>query len=163
MIRNVSGCYYVTMCSVGNKLTCAVEQPTQSLGVDQVTARGSQLGAPVGAAGTASSGGAGALPSHSPGSCRRERALCGVDAGILQTVCYAPCVALLKKAIEGVFTYSYFPVPFRLLYSLAFNARFLRHLWSLISSMTTRMITGYVSHGFLDWTERGKWHLMKGL
>lgn len=30
----------------------------------------------------------------------------------------------------------------RLLYSLAFNARFLRHLWSLISSMTTRMITG---------------------
>ncbi|XP_047552066.1 ubiquitin-protein ligase E3C isoform X5 [Lutra lutra] len=30
----------------------------------------------------------------------------------------------------------------RLLYSLAFNARFLRHLWFLISSMTTRMITG---------------------
>ncbi|XP_054430760.1 ubiquitin-protein ligase E3C [Pteronotus mesoamericanus] len=30
----------------------------------------------------------------------------------------------------------------RLLYSLAFNARFLRHLWVLISSMTTRMITG---------------------
>ncbi|XP_029444361.1 ubiquitin-protein ligase E3C isoform X2 [Rhinatrema bivittatum] len=30
----------------------------------------------------------------------------------------------------------------RLLYSLAFNARFLRHLWHLISSMTTRMITG---------------------
>lgn len=30
----------------------------------------------------------------------------------------------------------------RLLYSLAFNARFLRHLWLLISSMTTRMITG---------------------
>ncbi|XP_062424822.1 ubiquitin-protein ligase E3C isoform X2 [Rhea pennata] len=30
----------------------------------------------------------------------------------------------------------------RLLYSLAFNARFLRHLWYLISSMTTRMITG---------------------
>ncbi|XP_036102269.1 ubiquitin-protein ligase E3C isoform X2 [Molossus molossus] len=32
----------------------------------------------------------------------------------------------------------------RLLYSLAFNARFLRHLWVLISSMTTRMITGSV-------------------
>ncbi|XP_030054505.1 ubiquitin-protein ligase E3C isoform X2 [Microcaecilia unicolor] len=31
---------------------------------------------------------------------------------------------------------------FRLLYSLAFNARFLRHLWYLISSMTTKMITG---------------------
>ncbi|XP_075068217.1 ubiquitin-protein ligase E3C [Mixophyes fleayi] len=30
----------------------------------------------------------------------------------------------------------------RLLYSLAFNARFLRHLWYLISSMTARMITG---------------------
>ncbi|XP_066090639.1 ubiquitin-protein ligase E3C isoform X1 [Saccopteryx bilineata] len=30
----------------------------------------------------------------------------------------------------------------RLLYSLAFNARFLRHLWALISSMTTQMITG---------------------
>uniref|UniRef100_A0A8D0HAU2 Ubiquitin-protein ligase E3C n=1 Tax=Sphenodon punctatus TaxID=8508 RepID=A0A8D0HAU2_SPHPU len=30
----------------------------------------------------------------------------------------------------------------RLLYSLAFNASFLRHLWYLISSMTTRMITG---------------------
>ncbi|XP_068091962.1 ubiquitin-protein ligase E3C [Hyperolius riggenbachi] len=30
----------------------------------------------------------------------------------------------------------------RLLYSLAFNARFLRHLWHLISSMTTKMITG---------------------
>ncbi|KAM3929082.1 ubiquitin-protein ligase E3C [Leptodactylus fuscus] len=30
----------------------------------------------------------------------------------------------------------------RLLYSLAFNARFLRHLWYLISSMTTKMITG---------------------
>ncbi|XP_073094222.1 ubiquitin-protein ligase E3C isoform X2 [Manis javanica] len=30
----------------------------------------------------------------------------------------------------------------RLLYSLAFNVRFLRHLWFLISSMTTRMITG---------------------
>ncbi|KAH0627590.1 hypothetical protein JD844_003505 [Phrynosoma platyrhinos] len=30
----------------------------------------------------------------------------------------------------------------RLLYSLAFNARFLRHLWYLICSMTTRMITG---------------------
>ncbi|GAB5568971.1 ubiquitin-protein ligase E3B isoform X5 [Prionailurus iriomotensis] len=29
-----------------------------------------------------------------------------------------------------------------LLYSLAFNARFLRHLWFLISSMTTRTITG---------------------
>lgn len=36
----------------------------------------------------------------------------------------------------------------RLLYSLAFNARFLRHLWYLISSMTTRMITGYVLHHF---------------
>lgn len=31
----------------------------------------------------------------------------------------------------------------RLLYSLAFNARFLRHLWHLITSMTTKMITGY--------------------
>ncbi|KAM5157022.1 ubiquitin-protein ligase E3C [Mantella aurantiaca] len=30
----------------------------------------------------------------------------------------------------------------RLLYSLAFNARFLRHLWHLISSMKTKMITG---------------------
>ncbi|XP_058579625.1 ubiquitin-protein ligase E3C isoform X3 [Neofelis nebulosa] len=30
----------------------------------------------------------------------------------------------------------------RLLYSLAFNARFLRHLWFLISSMATRTITG---------------------
>ncbi|XP_018409502.1 PREDICTED: ubiquitin-protein ligase E3C [Nanorana parkeri] len=30
----------------------------------------------------------------------------------------------------------------RLLYSLAFNARFLRHVWHLISSMTTKMITG---------------------
>uniref|UniRef100_A0A3Q3JF66 Ubiquitin-protein ligase E3C n=1 Tax=Monopterus albus TaxID=43700 RepID=A0A3Q3JF66_MONAL len=30
----------------------------------------------------------------------------------------------------------------RLLYSLAFNARFLRHLWHLITSMTTKMITG---------------------
>ncbi|KAJ6659296.1 hypothetical protein lerEdw1_019167 [Lerista edwardsae] len=30
----------------------------------------------------------------------------------------------------------------RLLYSLAFNARFLRHLWFLISSMTTEIITG---------------------
>lgn len=30
----------------------------------------------------------------------------------------------------------------RLLYSLAFNARFLKHVWYLISSMTTRMITG---------------------
>ncbi|OCT75503.1 ubiquitin-protein ligase E3C [Xenopus laevis] len=30
----------------------------------------------------------------------------------------------------------------RLLYSLAFNGRFLRHLWYLISSMTTKMITG---------------------
>ncbi|KAL7976493.1 hypothetical protein Chor_008442 [Crotalus horridus] len=29
-----------------------------------------------------------------------------------------------------------------LLYSLAFNARFLRHLWCLISEMKTRMITG---------------------
>ncbi|KGL74049.1 Ubiquitin-protein ligase E3C, partial [Tinamus guttatus] len=33
-------------------------------------------------------------------------------------------------------------VDLKLLYSLAFNARFLRHLWYLISSMTTRMITG---------------------
>ncbi|KAG3289177.1 hypothetical protein H1C71_025525 [Ictidomys tridecemlineatus] len=32
----------------------------------------------------------------------------------------------------------------RLLYSLAFNARFLWHLWVLISSMTTRMITGSI-------------------
>ncbi|TRY88691.1 hypothetical protein DNTS_026130 [Danionella cerebrum] len=30
----------------------------------------------------------------------------------------------------------------RLLYSLAFNARFLRHLWYLITSMKTKMITG---------------------
>ncbi|KAF7706750.1 ubiquitin-protein ligase E3C isoform X2 [Silurus meridionalis] len=30
----------------------------------------------------------------------------------------------------------------RLLYSLAFNARFLRHVWQLISSMRTKMITG---------------------
>uniref|UniRef100_A0A8C7X8P9 Ubiquitin-protein ligase E3C n=1 Tax=Oryzias sinensis TaxID=183150 RepID=A0A8C7X8P9_9TELE len=30
----------------------------------------------------------------------------------------------------------------RLLYSLAFNARFLQHLWHLITSMTTKMITG---------------------
>ncbi|KAK5897755.1 hypothetical protein CgunFtcFv8_015231 [Champsocephalus gunnari] len=30
----------------------------------------------------------------------------------------------------------------RLLYSLAFNARFLRHLWHLIITMTTKMITG---------------------
>ncbi|XP_048867753.1 ubiquitin-protein ligase E3C [Brienomyrus brachyistius] len=30
----------------------------------------------------------------------------------------------------------------RLLYSLAFNGRFLRHLWHLITSMTTKMITG---------------------
>ncbi|XP_072307055.1 ubiquitin-protein ligase E3C [Eucyclogobius newberryi] len=30
----------------------------------------------------------------------------------------------------------------RLLYSLAFTARFLRHLWHLITSMTTKMITG---------------------
>lgn len=30
----------------------------------------------------------------------------------------------------------------RLLYSLAFNARFLKHLWHLITSMTTKMITG---------------------
>ncbi|XP_034032519.1 ubiquitin-protein ligase E3C [Thalassophryne amazonica] len=30
----------------------------------------------------------------------------------------------------------------RLLYSLAFNVRFLRHLWHLITSMTTKMITG---------------------
>ncbi|KAJ8376784.1 hypothetical protein SKAU_G00073640 [Synaphobranchus kaupii] len=30
----------------------------------------------------------------------------------------------------------------RLLYSLAFNARFLRHLWHLITSMTTKIITG---------------------
>uniref|UniRef100_A0A8B9HWV1 HECT-type E3 ubiquitin transferase n=1 Tax=Astyanax mexicanus TaxID=7994 RepID=A0A8B9HWV1_ASTMX len=30
----------------------------------------------------------------------------------------------------------------RLLYSLAFNARFLRHLWHLITSMRTKMITG---------------------
>uniref|UniRef100_A0A9J7YPJ5 HECT-type E3 ubiquitin transferase n=1 Tax=Cyprinus carpio carpio TaxID=630221 RepID=A0A9J7YPJ5_CYPCA len=30
----------------------------------------------------------------------------------------------------------------RLLYSLAFNARFLRHLWHLITSMKTKMITG---------------------
>ncbi|XP_061411231.1 ubiquitin-protein ligase E3C [Lethenteron reissneri] len=30
----------------------------------------------------------------------------------------------------------------RLLYSLAFNARFLRHLWSLITTMSTTMITG---------------------
>eukprot|EP00062_Callorhinchus_milii_P022092 gi/632979508/ref/XP_007906509.1/ PREDICTED: ubiquitin-protein ligase E3C [Callorhinchus milii] len=30
----------------------------------------------------------------------------------------------------------------RLLYSLAFNARFLRHLWHLITSVTTKMITG---------------------
>lgn len=35
--------------------------------------------------------------------------------------------------------------PCRLLYSLAFNARFLRHLWHLISSMTTKMITGWVN------------------
>lgn len=40
---------------------------------------------------------------------------------------------------------------FRLLYSLAFNARFLRHLWYLISSMTTRMITGYVLSHFWNW------------
>ncbi|TTG32351.1 Ubiquitin-protein ligase E3C [Bagarius yarrelli] len=30
----------------------------------------------------------------------------------------------------------------RLLYSLAFNARFLRHLWHMITSMRTKMITG---------------------
>ncbi|XP_048462036.1 ubiquitin-protein ligase E3C [Rhincodon typus] len=30
----------------------------------------------------------------------------------------------------------------RLLYSLAFNARFMRHLWNLITSVTTKMITG---------------------
>ncbi|XP_032900349.1 ubiquitin-protein ligase E3C isoform X2 [Amblyraja radiata] len=30
----------------------------------------------------------------------------------------------------------------RLLYSLAFNARFMRHLWNLIISVTTKMITG---------------------
>lgn len=33
----------------------------------------------------------------------------------------------------------------RLLYSLAFNARFLRHLWHLITSMTTKMITGWAN------------------
>ncbi|XP_074222743.1 ubiquitin-protein ligase E3C isoform X4 [Camelus bactrianus] len=39
----------------------------------------------------------------------------------------------------------------RLLYSLAFNARFLRHLWFLISSMTTRMITGSLfSHSLIS-------------
>lgn len=36
-------------------------------------------------------------------------------------------------------------VPCRLLYSLAFNARFLRHIWHLITSMTTKMITGWVN------------------
>lgn len=49
----------------------------------------------------------------------------------------------------------------RLLYSLAFNARFLRHLWYLISSMTTRMITGYVLYHFWNWffvrTEHIEW------
>ena len=50
----------------------------------------------------------------------------------------------LKKYIEWRLANSYLfsPFLFRLLYSLAFNARFLRHLWSLISSMTTQMITG---------------------
>jgi hypothetical protein len=43
---------------------------------------------------------------------------------------------------------------FRLLYSLAFNARFLRHLWFLISSMTTRMITGYVWCRLKNWAHR---------
>uniref|UniRef100_A0A452UEY5 Ubiquitin-protein ligase E3C n=1 Tax=Ursus maritimus TaxID=29073 RepID=A0A452UEY5_URSMA len=41
-----------------------------------------------------------------------------------------------------ILTYFFPHSLFRLLYSLAFNARFLRHLWFLISSMTTRMTTG---------------------
>ncbi|XP_016016446.2 ubiquitin-protein ligase E3C isoform X5 [Rousettus aegyptiacus] len=56
-------------------------------------------------------------------------------------------VPIAKVLLENVlkplhFTYNSCPEGARLLYSLAFNARFLRHLWFLISSMTTRMITG---------------------
>ncbi|KAM7120241.1 ubiquitin-protein ligase E3C isoform 5-T5 [Molossus nigricans] len=53
--------------------------------------------------------------------------------------------ALLENALRPLrCTYTSCPDGARLLYSLAFNARFLRHLWVLISSMTTRMITGSV-------------------
>ncbi|KAG8138770.1 putative Ubiquitin-protein, partial [Naja naja] len=45
------------------------------------------------------------------------------------------------SASEEVFTLMA-SICHTLLYSLAFNARFLRHLWCLISEMKTRMITG---------------------
>ena len=70
----------------------------------------------------------------------------GVRTDIFSVVRYLPSVTFLfmKKYIGWRFANSYLfsPFLFRLLYSLAFNARFLRHLWFLISSMTTRMITG---------------------
>lgn len=57
---------------------------------------------------------------------------------------WVPGVRSAEAARGPVCADSSLPFLSRLLYSLAFNARFLRHLWVLVSSMTTRMITGYV-------------------
>ncbi|XP_027032796.2 ubiquitin-protein ligase E3C-like isoform X2 [Tachysurus fulvidraco] len=50
---------------------------------------------------------------------------------MMATICYTLMVQHCKMVSKV-----------RLLYSLAFNARFLRHLWHLITSMRTKMITG---------------------
>ncbi|XP_067909501.1 ubiquitin-protein ligase E3C [Heterodontus francisci] len=48
----------------------------------------------------------------------------------------------LLSFLSELLCFLIFMVASRLLYSLAFNARFMRHLWNLITSVTTKMITG---------------------
>lgn len=103
---------------------------------------GGAASACVGASGCPAGGSA-------PGSCQTG-ARCEVTVAVfLIGPCLQVQLCFIGSALSDDLTASLcppLPLLFRLLYSLAFNARFLRHLWVLISSMTTRMITGYVLH-----------------
>lgn len=90
-------------------------------------------------------------------------ALCGLNTDIfwiIHALRFIACLNLEEIYWMNIYLFSliFLHSLSRLLYSLAFNARFLRHLWFLISSMTTRMITGYVSRGLTNWAYvHGKW------
>lgn len=93
----------------------------------------------------------------------QKYALCGLNTDIfwiIHALQFIACLNLEEIYWMNIYLFSliFLHSLSRLLYSLAFNARFLRHLWFLISSMTTRMITGYVSHGLTNWAYvHGKW------
>ncbi|MBN3308090.1 UBE3C ligase, partial [Amia calva] len=64
---------------------------------------------------------------------------------MMASICHTLMVQhrmMVPKVSDFILVDLFLLPSFRLLYSLAFNARFLRHLWHLITSMTTKMITG---------------------